>query len=245
MGDYALAAPIETFTASTSDRHPTDLAMLRGARLVTASETEKGRAWAESKIKTLTGGDKIAARFMRQDFFEYVPQFKLMISGNHKPALTGVDEAIRRRFLLLPFAITVPEERRDPHLSEKLKAEWPGILAWAIQGCLDWQAGGLQPPPPVLEATERYLEAEDSLQLWLADSTQPDPNAWESTEDLFRSWGEWAKAAGEAIGTQKQFVQALENAGYVSKRNPAKTKRGFGGLRLVRADYTDHPRYGG
>jgi putative DNA primase/helicase len=168
-----------------------------------------------------------------------------MIQGNHKPALAGVDEAIRRRFLLLPFSVTVPDELRDPNLSEKLKAEWPGILAWAIQGSLDWQAGGLQPPPAVLEATERYLEAEDSLQLWLADRTEPDPNAWEPTEDLFRSWAEWAKAAGEEIGTQKRFVQALENVGYTSKRNPQKTKRGFKGLRLIRVNYADDLRYGG
>jgi P4 family phage/plasmid primase-like protien len=100
--------------------------MLRGARLVTASETEDGRAWAESRIKQMTGGDKISARFMRQDFFEFMPQFKLLITGNHKPSFRGVDEAIRRRFLLLPFLVTVPEGDRDPDLAEKLKAEWPG-----------------------------------------------------------------------------------------------------------------------
>ena len=98
-GDYHRAAPIETFTASNHDQHPTDLAGLRGARLVTAIETEEGRRWAESRIKSLTGGDKIAARFMRQDFFEYTPQFKLIIAGNHKPGLRSVDEAIRRRLI--------------------------------------------------------------------------------------------------------------------------------------------------
>ena len=113
LADYHRSAPIETFTASSSDRHPTDLAGLRGARLVTAVETEEGRRWAESKIKTLTGGDKIAARFMRQDFFEYTPQFKLMIAGNHKPGLRSVDEAIRRRFHLIPFTITIPPAERD------------------------------------------------------------------------------------------------------------------------------------
>jgi putative DNA primase/helicase len=97
LGDYAGAAPMETFTASHTDRHPTELAGLRGKRLVTASETEEGRRWAESKIKTLTGGDKVSARFMRQDFFEFLPQFKLFIVGNHKPGLRGVDEAMRRR----------------------------------------------------------------------------------------------------------------------------------------------------
>ena len=112
--DYHRTAPIETFTASSVDRHPTDLAGLRGARLVTAVETEEGRRWAESRIKSLTGGDKIAARFMRQDFFEFTPQFKLVIAGNHKPGLRSVDEAIRRRFHLIPFTVTIPRGRARP-----------------------------------------------------------------------------------------------------------------------------------
>lgn len=128
LGDYHKTAPIETFTASTRDRHPTDVAGLRGARLVTSVETEEGRRWAESKIKTLTGGDKIAARFMRQDFFEYAPQFKLFIAGNHKPGLCSVNEAMRRRLHLIPFTRTIPPEDRDPELAEKLQSEWPGIL---------------------------------------------------------------------------------------------------------------------
>jgi putative DNA primase/helicase len=129
LGDYHRTAAIETFTASKFDRHPTDLAGLRGARLVTAIETEEGRRWDEAKIKALTGGDRIAARFMRQDFFEYLPGFKLVIAGNHKPSLRSVDESIRRRLNLLPFTVTIPPEDRDRDLPEKLKAEWPGILA--------------------------------------------------------------------------------------------------------------------
>jgi putative DNA primase/helicase len=120
LGDYHKTAPIETFTASNVDRHPTDLAMLRGARLVTATETEEGRQWAESRIKSLTGGDRVSARFMRQDFFEFMPQFKLFIAGNHRPGLRSVDEAIRRRFHLIPFAVTIPAEERDSELTEKL-----------------------------------------------------------------------------------------------------------------------------
>ena len=146
LGDYHKSAPIETFTASNADRHPTDLASLRGARLVTATETEEGRRWAESGIKQLTGGDTVAARFMRQDFFEYRPAFKLIIAGNHKPSLRSVDEAIRRQFHLIPFAVTIPPEERDADLAEKLKAEWPGILAWLVEGCLEWQTEGLRPP---------------------------------------------------------------------------------------------------
>jgi putative DNA primase/helicase len=149
LGDYHRTAPIETFTASSGERHPTDLAGLRGARLVTSIETEEGRRWAESRIKSLTGGDPVAARFMRQDFFEYVPQFKLVIAGNHKPGLRAVDEAIRRRFHLIPFTVTIPLEERDQELTDKLKGEWPGILAWMVKGCLEWQRQGLRPPEAV------------------------------------------------------------------------------------------------
>jgi putative DNA primase/helicase len=129
LGDYHKTAPIESFVASTGDRQPTNLAGPRGARLVSATETEEGRRWAEAKIKQLTGGDTVSARFMRQDFFEFRPQFKLFVASNHKPSLRSVDEAIRRRFHLVPFAVTIPDEERDGEVAEKLKDEWPGILA--------------------------------------------------------------------------------------------------------------------
>ena len=135
VGDYYRTAPIETFTASRNERHPTDLAGLRGARLVTSVETEEGRRWAESKIKTLTGGDKIAARFMRQDFFEFRPTFKLLIAGNHKPGLQSVDEAIRRRFHLVPFNVVIPPEQRDKNLGERLRDEWPSMGHGELRGC--------------------------------------------------------------------------------------------------------------
>src|SRR4051794_373979 len=169
LAGYAAVAPMDAFTASATDRHTTDLAMLRGARLVTAQETEEGRRWAESRVKAMTGGDPITARFMRQDFFTFSPQFKLLIAGNHRPGLRNVDEAIRRRFNMLPFAVKIPANEREKALPEKLKAEWPGILAWAIQGCLDWQKEGLSPPLAVLEATEEYLVSEDALGTWLAE----------------------------------------------------------------------------
>jgi putative DNA primase/helicase len=121
---------MDTFTASSGDRHPTDLAMLRGARLVTATETEEGRAWAESRIKQMTGGDPISARFMRQDLFTFTPQFKLTITGNHKPVLRNVDEANRRRFNTGPFLHTPPQPDRE--LETKLRAEWPSIFGWII-----------------------------------------------------------------------------------------------------------------
>lgn len=170
LGDYHTTAPIETFTASGTDRHPTELAGLWGARLVTATETEEGRRWAESRIKTLTGGDKIAARFMRQDFFGFTPQFKLVIAGNHKPGLKSVDEAIRRRFHLVPFTVTIPENKRDLELGERLKVEWPGILQWMIDGCLAWQEQGLAPPEAVTAATAAISKRKTPLPLGLTNA---------------------------------------------------------------------------
>jgi putative DNA primase/helicase len=199
LGDYHRTAPIEVFTATNNEQHPTQLAMLRGARLVTATETEEGRRWAESRIKTLTGGDRIPARFMRQDFFEYTPQFKLMISGNHKPGLRSVDEAIRRRLNLVPFDVTIPEAERDKELTGKLKAEGPGVLAWMIAGCLEWQRVGLAPPKIVTEATDAYLEDEDTIKLWVDEVCLQGEQYWTPTNQLFASWQDWAEARGEYV----------------------------------------------
>ena len=230
LGDYHKTAPIETFTESGGDRHPTELAMLRGARLVTAIETEEGRRWAESRIKTLTGGDRIAARFMRQDFFEYDPQFKLFVAGNHKPGLRSVDEAMRRRFHMIPFAVTIPPHERDPALKDKLRAEWPGILAWMIEGCLEWQRIGLAPPRAVRAATDAYLEAEDALTAWIDEACERDPQAWETSTALFTSWNTYATSNGEHGGTVRRFTQALEARGFLSRRTAQ--ARGISGLRL-------------
>ena len=192
MGSYAKASPMSTFTEAPFERHPTELADLYGARMVTASETERGKRWAEARIKMLTGGDPVSARFMRQDFFQFVPQFKLVILGNFRPALTSVDEAIRRRFHLIPFNVIIPAKERDTRLPEKLRDEWPGILDWMIEGCLDRQENGLQPPRIVQEATNEYLKAEDRYASWIEEFAMIMPDAWESRKDLFYSWRTWA-----------------------------------------------------
>jgi putative DNA primase/helicase len=242
LADYHRAAPVEIFMESNNDRHPTELAMLMGARLVTAVETEEGRRWAESRVKALTGGDPISARFMRQDFFEFRPQFKLMIAGNHKPALRTVDEAIRRRLNLIPFTVTIPPEERDPGLTDALKAEWPAILDWMTVGCDDWREYGLMPPPAVLAATEAYLNAEDAVAQWISDCCTRDINAFESDADLFASYVRWANKSGEQPGKRKRFLEKLETVGV----HPAKsqTARGHKGLLINRTfeDYTEPTR---
>jgi putative DNA primase/helicase len=245
LGDYAKVAGMDTFTESHTDRHPTELAMLRGARIVAAQETEEGRRWAESRIKALTGGDPITARFMRQDFFTYTPQFKLLIAGNHKPGLRNIDEAIRRRFHLLPFTVRIPPEQRDPNLFDKLKEEWPAILGWALQGCLEWQAEGLNPPAAVIEATAEYFDDEDSFGRWLAECCVRDAMAHETTRDLYAAWTAWAERSGMSAGSEPKFRGALKARGFVSKREPGTGRAGFEGIRLQRRDYTDDLRFGG
>jgi putative DNA primase/helicase len=231
LGDYQRSAPIETFTASHTDRHPTELAMLQGARIVTATETEEGRAWAEARIKSLTGGDRVSARYMRQDFFEFTPQFKLIIAGNHKPALRSVDEAIRRRFNMIPFTVTIPPEERDETLTERLKAEWPGILAWMIEGCRQWQRTGLKPPAAVVAATAEYLVAEDALMAWMDEACDRDKDWSDKTANLWASWKDWATRAGEQVGSLKRFSQNLKKHGFTSHRSNT-LGRGFLGLRV-------------
>jgi putative DNA primase/helicase len=207
--------------------------MLRGARMVTASETEEGRVWAESRIKQITGGDPITARFMQKDFFTFQPSFKLTIIGNHKPVLRNVDEAIRRRVNMMPFLRTPINP--DPQLKEKLKAEWPGILRWMIDGCLDWQANGLIRPETVIAATEKYFEDQDLMGQWLAEECYVEPgNAlkWEATAKLFESWTEFANHAGEEPGTMKGFGGALDKRGFESFRQGHAKTRSYRGLKL-------------
>ena len=219
LGDYATNAPMDTFMETRSDRHPTDMAGLRGARFVAAIETEQGRRWAESKVKNLTGGDKISARFMRQDFFEFMPQFKLIVAGNHKPAIRNIDEAMKRRLHLIPFTVTIPPERRDQHLQQKLLAERDGILAWAVQGCMDWQRlGRLEPPQQVLDATDEYFEEEDAIGEFLDEDCSLSPVAREAISAIYLRWRERAERRGEYVGTSRWLTQQLINRGFARIR---------------------------
>jgi putative DNA primase/helicase len=228
LGGYSATAAMDTFTASHGDKHPTDLAMLRGARLVTASETEEGRAWAESRIKQMTGGDPVTARFMRQDFFTYMPSFKLTIIGNHKPVLRNVDEAARRRFNIVP--LTIKPLHPDRELEQKLKGEWSGILRWMIDGCLDWQRHGLVRPASVIEATQTYFSDQDLFGQWLEDKCDLDPgnlHKFETSADLYASWSKYATAAGDKPGGQKSFSESLRRRGIAMHRTKhARTYRG-------------------
>jgi putative DNA primase/helicase len=227
MGDYAAVSSMDTFTASSGDRHTTDLAGLRGARLVTANETEEGRAWSETRVKQLTGGDKIAARFMHRDFFEYLPQFKLNVAGNNKPVLRNVDAAIKRRINMVPF-INKPETP-DKQLEQKLRAEASQILRWMIEGCLDWQKNGLVKPQVVVDATEEYFASQDHFGRWLDERCKRGNGDEFGTKPivLLRNFQSWCEANGEPMTDNRQLRGMLERVQGVKY---AKVK----GIRLVR-----------
>lgn len=234
IGDYAKTAAIDTFSASNGghDRHPTELANLQGARLVTATETEEGRRWDETRIKTLTGGDTISARFMRQDFFSYRPVLKLMIAGNHKPELRGVDEAWRRRMQIIPFIAKIPPAKRIRGFEDKLRSEWPGILNWMIEGARTWNVYGLQPPPAVLDATSEYLDSEDVVGGWLEECVELDLESFTSRQALFSSWQGWCKRTGEHVGTRKQFAGMINRRDGFHHQHKSNGTRGYLGVRL-------------
>jgi putative DNA primase/helicase len=217
MGDYAVNAAMDTFIAASGDRHPTDMAMLAGARMVMTTEVDDGQVWAEARLKALTGGDPITARFMRRDFFSFVPVFKLIVSGNHKPQLRNVDAAARRRFNLAPF-VHKPVHP-DKMLAERLKAERPGILRWAIEGCLEWQRDGLRQPAAVRLATEDYFAAQDVFGSWAAERCIQDPTLQTRPGLLLTSFNRWADANGEARASRNRL------RGWLQQQNKIRYKK--------------------
>lgn len=222
LGDYGGVAPIQTFTASKSERHPTEIASLRGKRTVVTSETEEGRAWAESKIKQVTGGDPIKAHFMRKDEFTFMPQFKLMVMGNNKPVLRNVDEAMRRRLMIIPFTFIPPV--KDLQLGDKLRAERAAVLQWMIEGCLDWQANGLMKPDSVLAATAEYFEDQDVFQHWLDEACDAEPgNEFKSAgaTELYKPWSDFARSRGDDPGSARSFKDLMVRHGFTNKRTKA------------------------
>ena len=230
LHDYCVTAAMETFTASRGERHPTDLAMLHGARLVITTETEEGQAWAEARIKALTGGDAISARFMRRNFFTYIPTFKLTVSGNHKPVLRNVDDAARRRFNMVPFLYKPSEP--DTKLSDNLKDEWPGILRWMIDGCLAWQREGLVPPSSVIEATGAYFFEQDIFAQWIDERCEVGTGLGASNDSLVRSWRSFVVKRGEEPRTSRWLGASLDRLGYRRGRDCDFFRgRGFLGIR--------------
>jgi P4 family phage/plasmid primase-like protien len=226
---YAQVTGMETFAASRGDRHKTELARLRGARLVAATETDEGRGWNEARIKELTGGSPIAANFMRQDMFTFMPEFKPIISGNHKPRIRTPDWAMARRMNLIPFSVQIPADIKDKDFGTKILLEAPAILAWAVRGCLDWQRYGLAPPEIVRKATAAYMTSEDSRAMWFEEHCKVHEGTETKEIALFEGWRRWAEAANEPPGKRGDLADWLEARGFVASKNALhqKTYRGL------------------
>jgi putative DNA primase/helicase len=230
LDDYGYSAPMTTFVSSGQDRHPTELAAMCGARMVTASETQAGRRWDEARVKGLTGGDPVTAHFMRQDDFTYYPTFKLLFAGNHKPEVRDLDAAMKRRIHLVPFIVT--PKAIDKQLEDKLAEEWPAILAWMVEGCLAWQREGLNPPEIIRAATESYFEETDPIGQWLEECVEPAPEEWIEAGQLFESWKEWANQREEFVGRTSRFMQVMQQRKYPRRRNAVTRRYEFGGIKL-------------
>ncbi|MCG3151375.1 MAG: hypothetical protein GEEBNDBF_00646 [bacterium] len=235
--DYALEAPPDLLIAKRNDTHPTERAALYGKRFVTTVETERGRRFAEARLKQLTGGDPITARRMHEDFWTFEPSHKLFLAGNHKPQIGGTDDGIWSRIHLIPFTVSF-RGREDTALAEKLEAEQAGILAWLVRGCLNWRKLGLNPPPGVVAAGEAYRQEMDTLAGFISERCQFDPVCFTAGASLYDAYCEWVKEeTGEQPLNRRAFNAGLEERGCHSHRSAF--ERGWRGISLRSASSQD------
>jgi putative DNA primase/helicase len=230
LGDYAKTARPDILMAKRQgDAIPNEIAALAGVRFVATSESDSGKRFAEAMLKQATGGDTISARFLRAEFFEFEPQFKIFLASNHKPIIRGQDTAIWERIYLVPFTVYIPPAERDKNLGAKLQAEAAGILRWAVEGCLEWQRGGLQPPNVVKAATEGYKNEMDALGEFLADRCILQSNATATNSALWGAYNEWCRDNGEKFPlSRRDFKASLERRKIVQKRTGIRFWQGIG-----------------
>lgn len=244
MGDYSTTLPIETLTGSEtrkgSEATP-DLVRLPGARIVRASEPEMGQKLKEALIKALTGGEPIPIRRLHQEAVEITPEFKLTISGNHKPEVRGADDGIWRRIMLVPFTQQIPAEDVDPVLPAKLWAERDGIFAWMVEGCMEWMRAGLRPPASVVDATTDYRADSDKMRTWLTTECEitGNPGDFERGRDLADAFNAWLLECGESTWGSRTCANRLkERSNNVKGESGAvytpgkRSDTGYSGIRI-------------
>jgi putative DNA primase/helicase len=238
LGDYSQSASFDSFLVKKHNAVSNDLARMQGRRFISAVEAEGERKLAEVLIKQLTGGDTITARFLFGEFFEFLPQFKLWLAANHKPTIKGTDHAIWRRIKLIPFNVTITEDEIDRNLEEKLMEELPGILIWIVQGCLEWQKGGLQTPEEVKGATDDYRNEMDEIGTFLAERCIMQPNIKVNPTDLYNAYKKWCEDTGEIVLSQKAFGTRLTERGFIADQSGGKRFRCGVGLLETRTACT-------
>jgi putative DNA primase/helicase len=236
LGDYAMRAPTEMLLAKRTDSVPNDVARLKGARFVSASETEEGRRLAESRIKDLTGQDTITARFMKAEWFDFAPSHKLWLSTNHKPEIRGTDAAIWRRIRLVSWTVTIPPEEQDRKLPIALRHELAGILAWVVRGCLQWRREGLQATDEVRKATGEYRAEMDVLAGFLSECCELDTGHWEYAKDLYECYKRWCDENGERPEPQRKFGGRLGERGFQRDRGGSRGAGIWRGVRLTEGE---------
>ena len=232
LSTYAMQTPTETLMMRRPDAPTNDLARLKGARFVSASETEEGRQFSESRLKAMTGGDTVTARFLFKEFFEFRPEFKLWLSCNHKPVIKGTDDAIWRRIRLIPFLVQIPPDEQDPSLrgpNGKLQSELPGILNWALEGCRSWQKNGLNPPAAVREATKGYRSDMDVFGSYISDRCVIGHSFTVQAGQIYLDHKDWCDKTGEQEMTQKALGIKLGERGFKQGKD-AKGRRLWRGV---------------
>jgi putative DNA primase/helicase len=233
LGDYAHHADFSTFIARNINGPRNDIARLNGARLVTAQEIQSGQRLDERLVKQLTGGDTVTARFLYAENFEFKPTFKLFLAANHKPVIRGTDHAIWRRIRLIPFTVTIPDEEQDKDLARKLQRELPGILTWAVRGCLQWQEKGLAAPETVTKATATYRREMDTFAGFLSERCILFSEARVSAKALYTAYREWCAEMGEKTLTQRKVGMALTEKGLERRRLGASGRYWWIGVGLL------------
>ena len=241
LGDYAVTAPTSLLMAKQNDPHPCDRMPLKGARMAAFSEVPSGQRFDEATVKSLTGGDTITGRGMHENFSTFKPTHKIWICGNHKPIVRGQDEGIWRRLRLIPFERVIPENQRDRKLKERLRGELPGILAWAVRGCLDWQRDGLGVSAKVKEATAGYREESDRLGPFLAERCTLDSAARVSRKNLYGTYESWCGREGERPMSTREFAEQIRRRGATegNVREAGESVRGWHGIGVVDRGHVD------
>lgn len=235
LGDYAQNTPFESLLIGRSGGARNDLARLAGSRFVTAQEVSRGRKLDESLVKQLTGRDTISVRFLYSEYFEFIPQFKLFLTANHKPIIDGTDNAIWSRIHLIPLDVTIPLAKQDKQLPGKLITELPGILAWALKGCLEWQAQGLDAPSKVTVATESYRNEMDIIGEFITARCSLSESATTLSRDLFGEYESWCRSEGIQSESQKKLGMCLSERGLKRKRVGKERRCAWEGISLLKA----------
>jgi len=235
-GDYGVQLDPELLTVGAHENHPTGLTDLRGARMVTTTETEAGKRLAEALVKSLTGGDPIRARRMRQDYFEFMPSHHIWLASNHLPPIRGTDWGIWRRIALVPFDVSFEGEQRDEELPVALAAEARGILAWAVRGCLEWQQGGLRIPERVQAATAQYRADNDHVGRFIADCCVVNDSAYVACKALRDAYEVWCAENSENVWSSTALGKALRGRNFDSTQMGTSRTRTWLGIGLANAE---------